>query len=90
MTTTEVNYVVGNVFVKLRGLKTKMIYYYKQLPLNENDNNFDGKLNDINYKRTAMKLDDDGWKNSLSLLPMFLLLVMDVVCLSILNFMIDI
>ena len=32
----------------------------------KNDNNFDGKLNDINYKRTAMKLHDANWKNIFS------------------------
>ena len=44
MTTTEVNYVVGNVFVKLRGLKTKIyIFLINFLPLNVNEDNFNGK-----------------------------------------------
>ena len=29
-----------------------------------NDNDFGGKFNDINYKRTVMKLHDAGCKNS--------------------------
>ena len=90
MATTEVKNFAGTFVVKLRGLKTKIILKNKQLPLNENDNNFDEKLNDINYKITVMKLHDAGWKNSFSLLLVFLCLVMDVVCLSILNFMIKI
>ena len=63
---------------------------FLKLPLNENDNNFDGKWNDINYKRTFIKLHDAGQKNSFSLLMRFLFLVMDVVCLIILNFIIKI
>ena len=35
-----------------------------QLPLNEDDNYFDEKLNDINYNRTIRKLHDASWKNS--------------------------
>ena len=90
MTTTEVKDTVGNFIVKLRGLKTNMIVKNKQLPLNENDNDFDEKLNDINHNRIVMKLHDVGWRKSCSLLLMFLCLVMDVVCLSILNFMMKI
>ena len=41
MTITEVNDVLGDFFVKLRGLKTENHYFYKQLPLNENENSFD-------------------------------------------------
>ena len=64
MTTTEVNYVVGNVFVKLRGLKTKIyIFLINFLPLNVNEDNFNGKWYDIFYERTVIKLYDDGWKN---------------------------
>ena len=50
-----------NFVVKLRGKKTNIIIY-KELPLNENDNNFDGKLNDINYKITVMNLHNVGRK----------------------------
>ena len=48
MPTTEVKDVVGNFVVKLCRLKKYMIFKNKQLPLNENDNNFGGNLNDIN------------------------------------------
>ena len=89
MATTEVKNFVGTFVVKLRGLNTRMIFY-KQLPLNENGHNFDAKLNYTYYKRTVMKLHDAGWKNFFSLLMMFLCLVMDMVCLSILNFVIKI
>ena len=60
MTTTEVNDVVGNVFVKKRGDKTRIFFKQKNSFLRENDNNFDGKLNDINYKKTFMQLYDSG------------------------------
>ena len=89
MTTAQVNDVVGTLVVKLRGMKTKNILY-KQLPLNENENNFDEKLNENNYKRTAMRLNDSSQKNSFSLLLMCICLVMGVFCLSILNFLINI
>ena len=55
---------MGTFEVKLRGLKTKMMFLNDQLPLNENDINFDGKLNGINYQRKVIKLHDDDWKNS--------------------------
>ena len=35
-----------------------------QLPLNEDDNNFDEQLNEINNKRTVRKLHDASWKHS--------------------------
>ena len=41
-------------------------FFLIQLPLNENENNVDGKWNDINYNRTVMKLHDAGWENSFS------------------------
>ena len=64
MTTTEVKDVVGTFFVKLRGLNIENNFLNTQLPLNENDNNSDRKLNDINYNRTVMKLHDSGWKKN--------------------------
>ena len=64
MTTTEVNDVVGNFVVKLLGLRTKTQFWNIQLPLNENKNNLDEKLNDRNYNKAVMKLHDDGWENS--------------------------
>ena len=60
MTTTEVKDVVGKFVSKLHNLKN-VIYIYKELPLDENDNNIDVKLNDINYKRIVMKLHDASW-----------------------------
>ena len=90
MTTTEVNDVVGTFAVKLVGLRAKTHFLNIQLPLNESKNNLDEKWNDSNYNRAVMKLHGDGWKNSFSLLLMFLCLVMDVVCLSILNFIMNI
>ena len=90
MTTTEVNDVVGTFVVKLLGMRTKTNFKNIQLPLNENKNNLDEKLNDSNYNRAVMKLHDDDWKTIFSLILMFLCLVMDVVCLSILNFIMNI
>ena len=89
MTTTEVNYVLGGCFVRLHGHKTKNCFF-KQLIINENENSFEEKLNDKNYKRTVMKLHDAGWKNNFSFLMKFPCLVLDVVCIGILNFKIKI
>ena len=85
MKTTKVKDVVGAFVTKLRDLKTKMVFFYKNLPPNENDDSFDGNVNDINYKIKIMKLHDTGWNFFL-----FLCLVIGVVCLSILNFIIRI
>ena len=63
MTKTEVKDIYVNFVLKLRGLNVEKIFYTK-LPLNEDDNNFDEKLNDINCKRTIRKLHDDGCKKS--------------------------
>ena len=52
MTTTEVNDVYGTFFVKLCDLNIEKIFN-TQLPLNEDKNNFDEKLNDINYKKNS-------------------------------------
>ena len=46
--------------MKLRGLKIENYYLNTELPLNEDDNNFEEKLNDINYKRNIMKIHDVG------------------------------
>ena len=59
-TATKVKDIDGTFVVKLRGLSIKNDLVYTQLPLNEDDNNFDEKFNDINYKITAMKLHDAG------------------------------
>ena len=85
MTTTEVKYIDGTFVVKVRGLNIDNYFLNRQLPLNEDGNILYGQLDVINYKRTVRKLHDAGWKNSFSPLLMFLCLVMDMVCLSILN-----
>ena len=51
-------------------MTSKRYYYYYE------------EWNDINYKEAFMKLHDVGWKKRFSTSA----LVMDVVCLSILNF----
>ena len=38
--------------------------FCKQLPLNDNENNFDEKFNNENYNKTVSKLHDAGCKNS--------------------------
>ena len=55
MTTNQVMDVMGNLVVKLGGLNVLFILN-TQLPLYENNNNFGGKLNDINYMRTVRKV----------------------------------
>ena len=47
VTTTKVKDIVRIFVVKLHGLNTGNKFLNTQLPLNENDNNFDGNLNDI-------------------------------------------
>ena len=60
MKTTELKDIDGTFFGKLHGLNIEKNYFNTQLPLNEDDNNFDKKLNDINYKRTVRKLHYTG------------------------------
>ena len=60
MTTTEVNGIMGTFVVKLHGLKAQN-FFNKESPPNENEKNFDEKMNDNNYKRTLMKLHDASW-----------------------------
>ena len=55
MTTNQVKDVMGNLVVKLGGLNVLFILN-TQLSLYENNNNFGGKLNDINYMRTVRKV----------------------------------
>ena len=71
-------------FCKVTWSKYDEPFFYKQLPLNVNENHFDENLIDNNYKRIFINLHDAGWK-VFSLMLTFLCLVMDVVCLSILN-----
>ena len=61
--TTYLRDIYGIVFVKLRGLNVENPNFYTQLPLNEDENNFDKQFNDINYKITIRKLHDAGRKN---------------------------
>ena len=60
MTTTDVKYIDGNLFVTLRGFNIENDFL-TQLPMNEYDDNFNEQLNDINYKRMTRKLHDAGW-----------------------------
>ena len=60
MTITELNYIDETFVVKLCGLNIENKLFNTQLPLNEDDNNFDEQLNDINYNRTVQKVHDYG------------------------------
>ena len=64
ITTTDVRDIDETFVVKLRGLDIENQFFYTQLTLNGDDNNFDENFNDINYKRTVRKLQDYGCKNS--------------------------
>ena len=50
--------------MKLRGLKIEKYFFYTQLPLNDDDTNFEEQVNDIDYNKTVNKLHVDGWGNS--------------------------
>ena len=39
-------------------------FFYKQLHLNDNKNNFDKNFNNYNYKKKIRKFHDAVWKNS--------------------------
>ena len=62
LTTSDVSNIEGNYVVKLRGMKIEN--NYKKILLNEYDNYFEEKLNDINYNKTFIKLHHAGLKNS--------------------------
>ena len=64
MTETDVNYFVGAFAVELHGVEAENHFKNKQLPLNDNENNFDEIFYNKNYKKTVRKLHDAGWKNS--------------------------
>ena len=81
MTTTQVNNFVGDSVVKLRGVNSEN-RFCKNLPVNDNEDNFNEKLNDNYYKIIVKKLHDAGCKVVISLL-MLICLIMDVVCLGI-------
>ena len=61
--TNEVKDAAGNFSVKLCGIHIENNCFNTQLTL-KNKNNFDGKFNDMKYKRISMKLNCAGWKNS--------------------------
>ena len=63
MTTTDVMDTDETFFVKLCVFNIEKYLFNTQLPLNEDDNNFDEQLNDIHYKRTVRELHSSGWKN---------------------------
>ena len=64
LTTSDVSDIEGTFVVKLRGWNIENYFFYTQSPLNEDDDNFEEKMNDINYRNTVKKLHDAGWKNS--------------------------
>ena len=45
--------------MKLRGLEAETIFKSKQLPLNDNYNKFDEKLNNDHYNKTLNNLHDN-------------------------------
>ena len=49
LTTSDVRDVEGTFVVKLHGQNIENNFFYSQLPLNEDDNNFEEQLNYINY-----------------------------------------
>ena len=85
-TTSYVRYIEGTFVVKLRAQNIDTDFFYTQLPLNEDDNNFEEQLSYINYKKTVKKYMIVVGKTVISILLMFLCLVIDVVCLSIFSF----
>ena len=50
--------------MKLRAQNIDSHFFYTQLPLNEDDNNFKEQLSYMNYKKIVRKFHDTGWKNS--------------------------
>ena len=63
LTTSESIDVQGMFVVKLRAQNTESHFFYTQLPMNEDGNNIDKQLSFSNFKITARKLHDCGWKN---------------------------
>ena len=64
LTTSDVRYIEGIFVVKLRAQNIGSHFFYKQLPLNEDGNNFEEQLSYMNYKKAVRKLHDTGFKNS--------------------------
>ena len=88
--TEYVRDIEGNFVVKLRAQNIDTHFFFTQLPLNEDDNIFEEQLSYMNYKKKVKNYMMLVGKTSISLLLMFILLVMDVVCLSILSFLLNI
>ena len=86
LTTSDVRDIEGNSVVKLRGQNINCHFFYTQLRLNEDDNNFEEQLIYMNYKKIVKNYMILVGKIVISLLLMVLCLVMDVVCLNILSF----
>ena len=57
--TKNINETVGYFFMKLRGFEAETIFKSKQLPLNDNYNKFDEKLNNDHYNKTLNNLHDN-------------------------------
>ena len=62
-TTSDVMDIDGAFVVKLRAQDIYGRFFYTQLPLNEDDNNFEEKLGYMNYKKIVKTIHDTGYKN---------------------------
>ena len=62
--TSYVSDIEGSFVVKSCAQNIDRHFFYTQLPLNEDDNNFEEQLSYMNYKKIVSKLHDNGWKNS--------------------------
>ena len=90
LTTSDFRDIEGTFVVKLRGQNIDGHFLYTQLPLNEDDNNFEEKFSYMNYKKTVKNYMILVGKIVILLLMMFICLVADVVCLNILSFLLKI
>ena len=82
-TTSDVRNIEVTFVLKLLAHDIDSHFFYTQLPLNEDDINFEEQLNHMNYKKIVKNYMIIVGKIVISLLLMFLCLVMDVVCLNI-------
>ena len=64
LTTSYVRDIEVIFVVKLRGHNIHCHFFCTQLPMNEDDTNFEEQLNYMNYKESVKKLHDTGWKNN--------------------------
>ena len=90
LTTSDNRDIEGIFVVKLRAQNIDSHFFYTQLPLNEDDNNFEEQLSYMNYKKTVKNYMILVGKIVISLLLMFICLVMDGLCLNILIFLLKI